>query len=91
MEQDKKINIPIPNAGAPKYRSFAECGYGCGIRTAPIHKEDCFFFENVQDMGSRIPTCSYHSQGLGFCPCESCEKYISNSTAYNIIKAEVEK
>ncbi len=84
-------NIPKPSVNVPKYRSFVEGGCYCRTRNAPTHKEDCFFFENVQDMGAKIPTCSYYSQGFGFCPCENCEKYISNSTAYHIIKAKVEK
>lgn len=88
MAENKNINIPKPSASVPEYRFGCGC---CETKNSPKHKEDCFFFHSETDMGATIPTCSYYSQGLGFCPCENCKKYISNSNAYSIIKAEVEK
>lgn len=64
---------------------------GCGLESTPKYKEDCYFFHKEKDMGATIPTCDYHSKGLGFCPCENCKKYISKSAAYKIVKAEAEK
>lgn len=48
------------------------------------HNTDCFFFTNVQFMGANIPTCNYHLK-LGYCPCNKCDNYVSESKVYEIV------
>lgn len=55
-----------------------------------MHKEDCYFYVEVQDMGGRIPTCNY-IQELGKCPCLNCKKYIARKDVYQLIKNIVDK
>ena len=55
-----------------------------------MHKENCYFYVEVQDMGGRIPTCNYIHK-LGHCPCCNCKKYISRNDVYKIVKDYVDK
>jgi hypothetical protein len=55
-------------------------GYSAGR-----HNEDCYWFDSVQDMGAHIPTCDYFGR-LGYCPCDNCDKYITNRTISKIVK-----
>ena len=55
-------------------------GYSAGR-----HNEDCYWFDSVQDRGAHIPTCDYFGR-LGYCPCDNCDKYITNRTISKIVK-----
>ena len=52
------------------------------------YKCDCHYYEEVQDMGAHIPTCKceINNIGLGWCKCENCQWYISNTEAEKIIR-----
>lgn len=63
---------------------------GCGIPQKTT-KEDCYFYHEEHQMGSTIPTCSYHNKGLGDCPCEGCKKYIAQSEVCKMVKKAVDK
>lgn len=56
----------------------------------PKHKTDCYFYEEVVDMGGHIPTCGYYAE-LGYCPCEKCSKYISNKDVSSKVREFVDK
>ena len=88
MEQDK-INIPTPNADAPKHPLSVECGCCCGAGNAPNYKKKCFFYDGLQDMGATIPFCSYFSK-MEIFSCKDCGKFISKAAAFEIIKNTVE-
>lgn len=62
----------------------------CGCSFRPKRKEDCFFYEEVQDMSAHIPTCNYHHK-LGYCPCEECDKYIKYSDVIKGVREYVNK
>jgi hypothetical protein len=47
-------------------------------------REDCYFYFEEHDMGARIPCCTRH-EGLGNCPCDGCEKYLTKADAARII------
>ena len=47
-------------------------------------KTDCYFYEEIRDMGALIPTCTYQDE-LGYCPCNKCKYYIRRSEADRII------
>ena len=49
------------------------------------YKDDCYYYEEVQDMGARIPCCTKHKYELGVCPCDICKEYISKADARKII------
>ena len=49
------------------------------------HKTDCYYYWEEQDMGARIPTC-LREKWLGECPCENCDKYLSNKTIARIAR-----
>ena len=59
------------------------------ISIVRTHKEDCYFYNEVQDMSAHIPTCEYHHK-LGHCPCDKCDKYIPKSDVYKIVKERVD-
>lgn len=50
-----------------------------------MEKTDCFFKRELQDMGARIPMCTYHDK-IGNCPCSNCDVYIENKVAFEMIK-----
>lgn len=63
--------------------------FGCGCTPEqPERKEDCYFYEEDNDMGARIPFCTYHG-GYGECPCKGCDKYISKANARKIIMEHI--
>ncbi len=55
-----------------------------------IKKEDCYYYNDVRDMGGRIPTCNYY-QKLGYCPCDDCRFYIKGQTVCRIVKQYIEE
>jgi len=46
--------------------------------------EKCYFYSEYHDMGASIPCCSLHD-GLGVCPCEDCDKFLSRADAFDIV------
>lgn len=48
-------------------------------------QEDCFYYQEERAMEGRIPCCKLH-HGLGNCPCENCEKFISEAEARDIVR-----
>jgi len=49
-----------------------------------MKKEKCYFYSEFHDMGASIPCCSLHD-GLGVCPCEDCDKFLSRADAFDIV------
>lgn len=72
-----------------RYTPFAFNPYMCGCSMKPEHKEDCYWFDNVQDMGAHIQTCGYYHK-LGYCPCDGCGKYIRKSEVSKIVREYVD-
>lgn len=65
---------------------------GCGLDfNQPKYKEDCYFYGETKDMGAIIRYCTQSEIEWGYCPCEKCDKYISNTEASKIIRKYVEK
>ena len=62
-----------------------QVGQQCGVKYSEETKEDCFYYREEKQMGATIPCCSKHS-GLGNCPCENCDKYLSKADAYRIVE-----
>lgn len=79
------MSIPKPNFEG-SYPIFYP---NCGCHDKPNERKDCYFFEDVPDMGCHIPTCNYHEK-LGYCPCESCDKYINRKEVFKVIKEYVD-
>lgn len=66
--------------------------YGCGLDfNPPKYKEDCYFYRETKDMGASIRYCTWSEIKWGYCPCEKCDKYISDVEANKIIRKYVEK
>lgn len=67
--------------------------YGCGLDdfSRPKYKEDCYFYKETKDMGATIRYCTQGEIEWGYCPCEKCDKYLSNAEASKIIREYVEK
>lgn len=66
--------------------------YGCGLNFNPLkYKEDCYFYEETKDMNATIRYCTQSEIKWGYCPCEKCDKYISNAEAREIIREYIEK
>ncbi|MDE6763714.1 MAG: hypothetical protein K2J73_08560 [Oscillospiraceae bacterium] len=84
VSQTKLDKAPMPTPNTMDYLSFA----GCGCSRKTNYKENCYFYEAVRDMGATIPTCNYYAK-LGYCPCEDCNKYISKSTVFEMVKNKV--
>lgn len=87
------INIQPPTYPItyPSYNSFALAFALCGRQERMTYKNDCYFYHEEKDMLATIPVCSYHKKGLGYCPCDSCQKYISNADVYKMAKDAVNK
>lgn len=62
----------------------------CGCEVGSPHKEDCYFYSTVQDMGADISCCNLHKE-LGNCPCKNCTKFLDESDAFKIIRDYVNK
>ena len=66
--------------------------YGCGPDlNQSKYKEDCYFYEETKDMSATIRYCTQSEIQWGYCPCEKCDKYISNAEASKIIREYIEK
>ena len=50
----------------------------------------CYFYSEVQDMGTHIPTCRKQDY-LGLCPCDNCKSFLPMSKADKIIKSYLDK
>lgn len=50
-----------------------------------MKRTDCFYYFEYQDMGAHIPCCNNH-YGIGKCPCENCNDYISKTDAIKIVR-----
>jgi hypothetical protein len=55
-----------------------------------VHKESCYFYNSVKDMGGNIPTCDYYGK-LGYCPCNECVKFVDKSEVFDIVKKIADK
>lgn len=85
---DFKIPKPIDIGKYPMYFDGYMCG--CDCSNQPKEKTDCFFYEEVKDMGAHIPTCNYHHK-LGYCPCDGCMKYIKHIDVSNGVRKYVDE
>lgn len=83
----------LANKNPIKYPCGPYRNYGCGLDfNQPKLKADCYFYEETHDMGATIMYCCAQSEiQWGYCPCEKCDKYISNAEASKIIREYVEK
>lgn len=81
------ISIPKPTPYNFQYPAFC----GCGIQMPKKYKEDCYFYCEEHQMGATIPYCSYHNGGLGYCPCDNCDKFISRADVYKSAKDMVNR
>jgi hypothetical protein len=82
----------LENKKPIKYPCGQYMPYGCGLDfNRPKYKEDCYFYEETKDMGAIIRYCTQSEIKWGYCPCEKCDKYISNAEANKIIRKYVEK
>lgn len=52
--------------------------------------EDCYYYNDVRDMGATIPTCDYYHK-LGYCPCEGCRIYIQNKMVSRIVRQYIDE
>lgn len=71
---------------AEKFSQFI----GCGCTPKSTMRQDCYFYSEDMDMGAIIKCCSFHG-GYGYCPCGECDKFISKSEAYNIIRKHADE
>ena len=55
-----------------------------------MKKENCFYYFEEHDMGAHIPCCKIN-QGLGNCPCENCDSYLSRNNAYKLMEEQQEE
>lgn len=69
---------------------YQTCGCGLDFNQSK-YKEDCYFYGETKDMGATIRYCTQSEIKWGYCPCEECDKYISNAEASKIIRNYVEK
>lgn len=84
MSNDIKIGTyPTDN------RPYCFCGCMEEIHE-PKYKESCYFYYAVRDLGGRIPTCNYYNE-LGYCPCDTCGKFIGKGEIYGIVKKMVDE
>lgn len=75
-----------------KYMCEPYLTYGCGLDfNQPRYKEDCYFYRETKDMGATIRYCTQSKIKWGYCPCEKCDKYISNIDADKIIRKHIEE
>ena len=66
--------------------------YDCGLDlNQPRYKEDCYYYGETKDMGAIIRYCTQSEIEWGYCPCEECDKYISNAEASKIIREYIGK
>lgn len=97
-EAAQRWNVRVISMDIPKpieATQYAPCSitpfFGtCGCFNQPKEKTDCYFYEEVQDMGAHIPTCGYHHK-LGYCPCEECKKYIHSGDVLKGVRDYVDK
>ena len=82
IEEDTEIKYPCS-----RYQT-----YGCGLDfSPPKYKEDCYFYGETKDMGAIIRYCTQSEIKWDYCPCDKCDKYISDTEANKIIRKYVEK
>ncbi len=48
------------------------------------YKEDCYNYQEIQDMGAHIPTCKLEHI-LGKCPCKGCDKFVSKEEIRSVV------
>ena len=48
------------------------------------YREDCYNYQEVQDMCAHIPTCKLEHE-LGKCPCKECNKFVSRKEIRNVV------
>lgn len=61
------------------------------MRYNETYRRDCHFYNEIQDMGAIIQTCSYGPVIWGKCECLNCKNYLSNIDAANIITEFLKK
>lgn len=54
------------------------------------YKEDCYNYQEIQDMSAYIPTCKLEHE-LGACPCKSCDKFVSKEEIRNAVNEYLRK
>lgn len=82
LESKKSIKYPCGQ--------YQTCGCGLDFNQ-PKYKEDCYFYGETKDMGATIRYCALSEIKWGYCPCEGCDKYLSNIEANMIIRKCIEK
>lgn len=59
------------------------------LREQGVNKPDCYFYHIEHQMGAQIAICTYRNQGLGHCPCNTCDKYISRREVSKLAREKV--
>lgn len=90
LTEGKFLEIP-----KPQYKNYyPDYACGCGCFNQPKEREDCCFYHGEYHMGGTIPTCNYYEK-LGYCPCESCNKYVPrkevSERVFKAVKEYVDK
>ena len=86
------VHNSLANKKPIKYPCGRYQTYGCELDlNPPKYKEDCYFYEETKDMGAIIRYCTQGEIQWGYCPCEECDKYISDIEANKIIRKYIEK
>lgn len=49
-----------------------------------MHKKDCYFYLEVQEMDGHISTCNFCHK-LGYCPCDNCDNHITKGEVYDMV------
>ena len=75
------------------FENFCKCApnYGCNFNEPKTYKQDCYFYEEMQDMNAHIPYCSYYDNMEPNDCNEQCKYYISKSNVFKLIKDKMEE
>ena len=57
----------------------------------PKYAEDCFFFEEDQDMNATLPYCAYQHDVYPRGCCKTCKQYVSKQQARDLVLAYVSR
>ncbi len=88
-ETKKEIIDKILKYKSPSYPTTY---YMCGLDYASSkYKEDCYFYNETNDMGAKIRFCTRKEIEWGYCPCEKCDHFLSKEEADIIIRSALNK
>ena len=85
LEEKKIITQKLTSEPTPSYPA-TRYGYDCGCEP-PTYKEDCYFYDETQDMGAIIRVCTRGEIEWGYCPCEKCDHFLSKEEVDRIVRS----